>query len=172
MLDLAIKYKDELNSLWVDTLYKEKYKYVHNSSWQDLEIDFKNDTWNRLQMVSVKDGKVIGYFKVSIDRDTLIANNLLVMNFYDINYTFSKDFKTFITDLFEKYNFNKLTFNVVLGNKAEKMYDKYIELYGGRIVGTLNDDCKLFDGKLYDSKLYDITKKEYLERKLTNEKIR
>lgn len=51
------------------------------------------------------------------------------------------------------------TFRVVIGNHIEKMYDKYIEKYGGRIIGVRKDEVRLIDGKLYE-----ITKDEYLER--------
>lgn len=166
MLDFAVKYKDELNRLWINTINNDKYKYFHNSSYEDFEINLSNDTWSSLQIVSVKNGKVIGYFKARIDRDTRNITYLAIMNFYDVNYIFAKDFRTFLIDLFDKYKYNKVSFSVVKGNPIEKMYDKYIKQYGGRIVGTKIDETRLYDGEFYDEKLYEITRKEYLITKI------
>lgn len=85
--------------------------------------------------------------------------------FFDINYTFSKDFRKFLTELFDRYNFNKVSFKVIKGNAAEKMYDKYIEKYNGRVVGYRKNEIMLSDGRYYDDKLYEITKEDYLKSK-------
>jgi hypothetical protein len=44
----------------------------------------------------------------------------------------------------------------VVGNPAERMYDKFIEKYNGRVVGIKKNEVKLVDGKFYGLKLYEI----------------
>ena len=66
--------------------------------------------------------------------------------------------------LFEKFNFYKIEFGVVVGNPIEKMYDKYIQKYGGQIVGIFKSTTKLQDGEFADMKYYEIFRDEYLKR--------
>ncbi len=137
---------------------------MNYSSWSNYKLELKEDNWEKIELVSVdKNDNVIGFLVASIDRDAYYISSLLVANFYDINITFSKDFKQFLSDLFIKYKFNKVCFSVVISNPAEKMYDKYIKRYNGRIVGVQKEHAKLADGNYYDVKLYEILRKEYLD---------
>ena len=81
-------------------------------------------------MVSVDNqDNVIGFLRASIIRTSEKVSSLGIINFYDKNLTFSRDLYQFLKELFEKYNFRKIEFNVVIGNPIEKMYDKYIDKY-------------------------------------------
>jgi hypothetical protein len=118
-------------------------------------------------MVSIdKNDNVLGLFRAEINRVTDKISSLVIVSFCDkCNITFSKDLYQFLQDLFEKYNFRKIEFSVVIGNPIEKMYDKYIKKYGGRIVGIKKQSSKLQDGKYYDVKLYEIFRDKYLKSK-------
>ena len=121
-----------------------------------MKID--DSTWERHQFVSIKDNNVIGYISYSVNRVCNYAQRLSIMNFTDDKMTFGMDLGQALQDIFEKYNFRKLNFCVVVGNPIEKSYDKMIKRYNGRIVGTFKDDVKLIDNKYYDTKHYEITK--------------
>ncbi|OGO81270.1 MAG: hypothetical protein A2Y21_10715 [Clostridiales bacterium GWC2_40_7] len=69
----------------------------------------------------------------------------------------------FIVDIFLKYNFRKIEFTVVAGNPIEKMFDKYVNKYGGRIVGVRKESVKLQDNLFYDSKLYELFKTDFIK---------
>lgn len=99
----------------------------------------------------------------NISRDDNSISGLSIINFENKNLTYSKDLRQFLLDLFIKYKFRKVNFVVVIGNLIEKMYDKYIEKYGGRIVGIYKDHIKLQDGNLYDQKLYEIFPNEKIK---------
>jgi len=82
-----------------------------------------------------------------------------------------RDLINVVANIFEKFAFRKLLFSVVVGNPIERSYDRLIQRYGGRIVGTYKDHCKLMDGNYYDSKLYEIFKEDYfrqIRRRLNN----
>ena len=64
-----------------------------------------------------------------------------------------------------------MSFSVVIGNPIEKRYDKFIEEYGGRVIGVREQDVRLLDGKFYDVKLYEIFRHEYLNRKYHAERV-
>ena len=160
MLDVAIKYKEQLDKLQYELWFSDKYKYWNNSIYYK-EFQINSDTWNKHQFVSVKDGKVIGYIAYSIARETNSVYSLSVINFSDNKIIFGKDLRQALNDIFDKYRFNKIDFTVVIGNPIEKTYDKMVKKYGGNIIGIKRDEAKLIDGKFYDLKLYEILADEY-----------
>lgn len=161
MLDVAIRHKEELISLFQSIWFEDRYKYWnYDSYFQDISI--KDDTWNQHQFVSLdNEGKVRGYIGYSVRRDVERVYELSAVNFNSQDLAFGLDLKQALEDIFLKYNFNKINFTVVIGNPAEKHYDSICKKLGGRIVGTRYDDTKLFDGKLYDVKLYEILKSDF-----------
>ena len=65
MLEPAIKYKDQLQSLQYDIWFDDKYEYWNNSIYYS-GINVDPDTWNRHQFVSVYNNEVIGYISYDI----------------------------------------------------------------------------------------------------------
>lgn len=166
MLKLAYPYKQQLEQKFIETMFVDKFKYYYCSSYHDYELNLANSSWNDLDFVSVdKNDNVIGFLSAKIHRGDEMVSSLRVINFYDLNYTFSKDFHQFLNDLFVKFKFRKVSFSVVVGNPAEKMYDKYIEKYSGRVVGVKKKDIKLYDGEYYDFKMYEIFRDDYVNKK-------
>lgn len=160
MLDLAIKYKEQLEYLSQSMWFNEKYKYWNSSVYYDVIVP-DNTTWDRHQFVSAKDGRVIGYISYQISRHENIAHSLSIINFTDDIVTFGLDLGRALKDIFEKFHFYKLAFFVIVGNPVEKTYDRMIERYGGHIVGIMKKDVKLIDNQYYDKKMYEIFEEEY-----------
>jgi len=166
LLKLAHTYKDKLQAKYSEVVFQEKYKFYNCSSYWDYEVKIADDSWNNIQFVSVDEkDNIRGYLVAHISRASDKVSGLGIINFYDTNIIFSKDLYQFLKDLFEKFNLRKVEFTVVVGNPIEKMYDKYIEKYGGRIIGVSKEDSKLQDGKYYDLKYYEIFKDEYFKHK-------
>lgn len=165
MLDIAIKHKEELKKKMLDTWFQDKYKYYNYDLWySDQTID--DETWNRHQFVSLdRDGNLIGYISYSVCRQTHNCSKLVIINFSDNKVIFGRDLAQVLIDIFEKFKFNKLSFSVVIGNPAEKSYDKWIRKYNGKIVGIKEKETRLMDGDYYDVKLYEIMRDNYLETK-------
>ena len=166
MLDFAIRYQNELTDLLRQTWMKEKYKFWNATSFFE-DFSFESSTWVNHQFVSVRNEKVIGYIAYSITRaDGDVVYNLQIINFEDKpSMTFAKDLGQALTDIFEKFRLRKLNFEVIVGNPAEKAYDKMIQRHGGRVVGYWKQQARLFDGKYYDIKLYEIMRENYLAEK-------
>lgn len=168
MIDIAIKYKDELQKLHLNTWFQEKYKYYNYQSYYNM-LQLNDDTWNHQEFVSLdKEGKVIGLIKYRVDRDTYSACGFGCVNFTDNHLIFGKDLFQVIKNIFEKFNFHKLSFCVVIGNPVEKAYDKLIVKCGGRIVGIEKQHTKLYDNKFYDVKNYEILREDYMKSKENN----
>lgn len=165
MLDIALKYTDELKKLHINTWGNDKYKYYNYRSFYELP-KFEESTWDGHDFVSLdKNGKIIGAIGYSINRPTDSVCGLGILNFTDDKLTFGRDVLQAIKDIFEKYNFRKLSCCVVIGNPIEKTYDRLITKYGGRIVGIERAETKLSDNKYYDVKRYEILREDYIKTK-------
>jgi len=158
MLDLAFNHKNNLDKKYSKlSLNPERYKYLLADTWTKYTLEIEDNNWNKLQYVSLVGDEVIGYFECNINRRVYYISSLSIVNFEDKpNFVFSKDLIEFLKLLFIQYKFKKLNFTCVVGNPAERMYDKMIAKWGGRIVGIYKNDVKLLDGKVYDLKIYEI----------------
>ena len=165
MLDIALKYTDELKKLYINTWHQDKYKYYNYQCFWKMPT-FDESTWDGHDFVSInKRGEIIGAIGYSINRPTESVCGLGIINFTDDQLTFGRDVLQAIKDIFEKYNFRKLSCCVVIGNPIEKTYDRLIPKYGGRIVGIEKDETKLCDNRYYDVKRYEILREDYMRAK-------
>lgn len=165
MLKSAILYKEELAKRFAEVAHEDKYMYYHDGPHVLFFDALAKTTWNDLEFVSVHNDKVIGFLHAGVMRAPHFVDTIRTINFEKTNLIFSKDFYQFLSDLFNKYNFNKIEWTVAVGNPIEAMYDKLIAKYGGRVVGTRTKSIMLWDGKMYDKKMYEIFREEYLENK-------
>ena len=163
MLELAYANQQELTKKFLEISFVDKYKYFDFTNFINYELNLSKDSWSSLEYVSKKDNEIIGYLRASINRSAGFVSSLGVANFGDKNIEFAKDFYRFLEDLFMKFDFYKIRFDVVIGNPAEKMYDRFIKRYGGRIIGTYIKDTKLWTGEYCDVKSYEIFKENYKE---------
>lgn len=165
LLDVANKYKDELEKLYYNIWHDEKYKFYFNSCWRE-KYSISDSTWNDCSFVSLdKKGNVLGLTGYQINRADDYVSSLWIINFSNNKIIFGKDVGQALDEIFTKYNFRKLTFSVVIGNPIEKSYDKLIHKYGGRIVGTYKEHTRLIDNKFYDEKFYEIFRDDYLKHR-------
>lgn len=161
MLKIASEYEAELQNRFADAFMDERYKFYFTDGWTN-KYKAADSTWAVHEFVSVQSENVIGYIAYSVNRRTNSASSLCAINFQGKSVAFSKDFLQALKDIFEKYHFRKLSFGVYIGNPAEKMYDRYIQKFGGRIVGVSKADSMLSDGRFYDYKQYEIFQKDYV----------
>lgn len=163
MLDVAIKYEELLNRKFIDTWFDDKYKWWNSDTYYQIP-ELSKDSWDRHEFVSInKEGEIIGFISYGVDRQANRATKLQIINFTNDKMTFGLDVYRALKDIFEKFNFNKLIFNVIVGNPIEKSYDKIIKKYGGKICAYYKNDVKLTDGQYYDFKGYEILSEDYFK---------
>jgi hypothetical protein len=122
VLKPAILYKEEIPRLYQSIWFNDKYKYYnYSTTWHTFSIDEKTHDWHEFVSVNAK-GEVIGYIHYYVNRTTLNCNRFGAINFTD-DPVFGRDLLQVIKDIFERFNFHKLDFSVVIGNPAEKSYD-------------------------------------------------
>ena len=164
MLKPAILYSTQIQELYRNVWFNDKYKYYnYNSYWHTFQIEDNSRDWHEFVSVDAE-GKVIGYIHYWVDRTTLNCARFGAINFTD-DPTFGKDLLQSIKDIFERFNFHKLQFGVVIGNPVEPTYDRLCKKYGGRILSIEKEETKLEDNKYYDVKRYEILRDEYMASK-------
>ncbi|MFA6843971.1 MAG: hypothetical protein WCR33_06205 [Bacilli bacterium] len=161
MLRPAILYEEKLTTAMNYTWFDEKYKY-YIASQCNYEVRLKKDTVDSNQFVSILGDEVLGYIGFSIDRD-INSSYLIIINLSDHKSVFGQDVIQAVNDSFMKFRYDKLSFSVIIGNPVEKTYDRLVQQYGGRIVGTHRRDVRLIDGLLYDRKDYELFREDYIK---------
>lgn len=176
MIDVALSHTEKLDELFRKTWFNDKYIFYNYLSWNERYAP-SNTTYNRHEFVSLNVyNDVIGYISYYIDRQAYFCYGLSIINFssvmdkssdlddFEIMQIFSQDVITCLRNIFDKFKFNKITFDVAIGNPAEKHYDRLIKRVGGRIVGVYKNDI-FINGEFYDKKLYELTRDEYMKFK-------
>ena len=156
MLEMAINHKNALQQKLANTVMQPEKFYLSVNGYTDYSLDLKEDTWSNIQLVSVCNNDVLGYFDAQVNRTPRYIRQLAVINFDNKLFTFGKDFGAFMELLIYQYKFDKICFSVAVGNPAEKMYDKEVNKLNGQIVGVFKNHYQTPDGKIHDCKWYEI----------------
>ncbi|GHT72765.1 hypothetical protein FACS1894110_27060 [Spirochaetia bacterium] len=136
MIDYAKKYENELRAKFYDIAFDPFYKFAIYTPWRN-DFEIPNSTYDYHSFVSINGYNIIGYIAYRINREDDSVYRMQIINFIkDRSFLFGKDAFTCAKNIFDAFNFRKLTFDVIIGNPIEKTYDKIIKKYGGRIVGT------------------------------------
>lgn len=167
MIKHAFLYRNALPRLLSEASLDLENKFYPENYWI-YEGNIGNDDWGGHQFVSVDScDNIIGFFSVSIDRPCYYVHSFGVIRFEKAskyNIMFAKDFKKIFEIFFKHYKYNKLDFSVCIGSPNEKMYDKFVNKYGGRIVGIKRKNFKLIDGTICDQKYYELEREPFVEK--------
>ncbi len=153
MLEPAKAWESELNGLIAKHGMDPKLKWMqlgYNDVWYTID----NNDYSQIQMVSVYNNEVIGYFKAALERQAYFVTDLMCVNFTEHKMPFAVDVRRFLKMLAYEKRFKKISWSVVVGNPVEKQYDRITKMVGGRIVGIEKRDT-FIGGKYYDMKLYE-----------------
>jgi len=162
MLKPAILYKEALaEKAKVVLSNPEKYQFMELCNYLCYDTFVIDDVseWAKIKRVSINgENEVLGFMKAAVCRQDNSVSELLFVNFnlHKLSITFVRDMEIFLQYLLKM--FRKVSFVCVVGNPAERLYDKVIEKYHGRVVGIKKQEALLQDGQLYDLKLYEIVK--------------
>lgn len=173
MLDLAMRHEEELKDKFSKILLDENYMYYFPFSYREIPT-IQDITFAEHQFVSVNNsGEVVGYLAYSIDRDASVVHNLNIINFNlgSLSKCFGRDLDQMFRDIFMKFNFRKLRFNVQVGNPAESFYDKYLHKIGGRVIGIMKEEDKIMNGTYCDRKMYEVFREDFIESEYNKNKL-
>lgn len=162
MLKKAILYEDQLKKKYMEAACDDYFKFYFSTSYRNFKLNICDDDWWTIQAVSIdKNNNVIGFMTADASQDSRVVKCLGIMNFTKSpNLVFAKDLLMFLRDLRDRYGAIKFEFSAFVGSDAEKMYQKFIEKHGGRVVGTFKNSSRLADGEYYDSRVFEIMRDE------------
>lgn len=86
----------------------------------------------------------------------------MILSYRDNPLTTIKDLMDFIDHLFE-LGTTKINFSILIGNKAEKLYDNFIKKFNGMAVGTYKNHATNLANEVCDVKLYELLWEDYYE---------
>lgn len=164
MLKRAILYKNQLPQLFTKIADDPYYRFF-TTSYSEFDRKIEDSNWSKQQFVSVdRNDNVIGYFEADVLPKQHFVRNLNMIRFGKENrydFIFAKDLLDFFVKMFFYYEYKKINFTVAVSSPNEKWYDKFVERYGGRIVGVKKENFALENGLLLDEKIYEIFRKDF-----------
>ena len=163
MIKNACGYFDEIKRKIEAIWYDPQYQYWFGSDYRFEYVENRNNKYLTREFVSLnKAGEVIGFFSYEINSSTRVADRFSAINFSNDKVTFGMDLRTVIDDVFVKFGFSVLEFEVICGNPIEKAYDRIAKKMGGRILCTKAKRALDLAGNICDVKVYEILKDDYL----------
>lgn len=154
MLVPAQLYEEELRRKLMEHWYDPKYKYYFSGGAYALSLPDNNETRHDFVHLDADD-KVDGYFSYQIDWQAKSLYNFGLVGFKDKNADFIRDCLVDINKMIAN-GMKRCEFWAWANNeRANRLYRRLIEEYGGQIVGHLHNSG-FFDGKYQDSIIYEI----------------
>jgi|ERR1035437_1260923 hypothetical protein len=158
MLELAYLHKEELQKLYAKVVTLDVNKFLFFGEYNNYTLIIDDNNFNKVQLVSVYNDIIIGYFEASVDRTSNDVTSITMVNLQN-NYH-----NIFAIDVIRFYKllkkFRKISFMVAVGNPLEKHYDKIGPKLGWDVIGIKRAHVMLSDRKFYDLKMYEIFNKQ------------
>lgn len=161
MIKLANPYEQELNHKILECSLDPRYMYYFGDNGS-YSVSVADNTVYLHDFVSVdKDGKLIGYIGYSISPSARRAHSFGLISFDIGNLTFVRDAQKVITDIFEKYHLNMISWVAYEDNPVVESYRRMCKKFGGKEVAHERQVARLMDGKLHDSITWEVSAEEY-----------
>jgi len=144
MIEPADKYEEQLKNLHpVDGDGNDWYIY------RDPPSDIV-----RQRMVSTHNGEIIGKINLFVNITASAVIDMSIMTLSEKHrYMYARDVMTFLRYLMQKYR--KIIFFVLIGNPAEKTYDRLARKLSWKIVGVMEKQVMNNNGEWNDIKYYE-----------------
>ena len=153
MLKPAQLYRDELKQKLMECWDNPKYDYYFNGEYQ--EFDVPTDRYWRSDYVCINSkGEIVGYFAYCRNDIARSLSHFGLISFTDNGALLMHDCIARIDKLVSE-GLHRIEWWAIVGNPANKIYEKLIRRYGGTVTGHMHD-CYYFGGKYHDSIMYEI----------------
>ena len=157
---------DDLNEKLCALWYEPEYQwYFSGRNHYPMQIkDEDGDERSRTFASVGRNDELIGCMGYNVDHAINGVWGVFAIRFPDGDrLTFGRDLQQFIDDIFVKFNFRRAGFGCVVGNPAERMYDRHIVgRMGGRVLCVQRDAAVDMRGNLCDFKQYEVMREDYL----------
>lgn len=158
MLDFAINHKEQLLNTHREFITRNTLhcKFFLATNWLNYTLTIEDSSWYKIQMVSLdSSGQVVGYISATVDIPQQKVTDFSIISYKKgINRNLYPDANKFMEELLTR--FRKVSFASFVGSSSEKVNDKIIKRFNGRIIGIEEKHAILLDNKIYDLKTYEI----------------
>lgn len=166
MIKPAQLYRQELNSEYFKVFYDFKYMYYTGYPGAG-GITIPDNTYDSHHFAILNSkNEIVGYIAYSINFASKVVDKFGIISFKQ-SACFGRDLLKIIDDIFVEYNMNKIEFIAFEDNPIIKHYYKFINEYGGNIVGILHDSGMLQDGKLHNAVIFELFRENYIKNRPT-----
>lgn len=153
MLYPAQLYKDELRKKLISCWYDPKYKYYFSGEYNEFVVQ-DNCYWRHDFVHLDKDGNVDGFFSYNYNDGSKSMSQFGLISFAKNGLPLVKDALARVKYMFE-HGAQRCEFWAFADNPVVKMYDYFIEMYGGSRVGYMHRTA-YFDGEYHDTVFYEL----------------
>ncbi len=158
MLDFAINHKEQLLNIHREFVTKNTLhcKFFLATNWFNYTLTVEDSSWDKIQMVSLdSSGQVVGYLSAAIDAAQQKVTDFSLISYKKgMNRNLYPDANKFMEELLTR--FRKVSFYSFVSSPADKINDKIIKRFNGRVAGIAKEHTILLDNKIYDLKTYEI----------------
>ncbi len=173
-IDYAIKYKNELNDLFIREFETERCKYYFCNNWIDFNYTPSDDNWSKREYVVLDDdNSIVGYFAYDLYINVKKINHVGVIKFDETKKMPKKLILERLLKDMISWGADIVEFNAIVGGYPN---NKYLELVNNNLIiknGDIKNFAKLNDGKIYDGASYYFNKEHLVEMisKLSEENV-
>lgn len=150
LCELTAEWEEQVEAAWYKANSSPDFLYL------DEDLHFYRDK-SRLEFVSVKGDKLVGFLCAYIDANTRQVKDISIVNFSK-DKSFGLDVLAFIRLLCRKFRIARWA--CVAGTDLEKSYEHIANMLGGRKVGVFSKKIRLMDGKLYNEAWFEVEYKK------------
>ena len=178
MLELAYEHQSAVDSIYSELMMEDRIKWISSTpifnrpDWNQLRAgNYEKQLYLSIKMTGEEDAEILGEIGYSIDHwaqsiDGFHCIRYNQENDTDNGYIFMKDMLHVIHEAFTRFGYRKMNWSVIVGNPAEKAWDKFCKLSGGRIVGTFKEEALTADHVFRDMKHYELFARDFYETPL------
>lgn len=156
MLKPAVAYKEELDKLFAQEIYTERYFYYVGYAY-GFELPEIRSQDNYYQWAIVSKDRVVGYLAYHIEPSTDNVDRFGLYSFEEGNVVVLHDTFYQLERLMLRHH--RLEWRVIEGNHAKRGYDEFCKKYNGNCV-CLHDVVKDIAGNYLNEFIYEIINKE------------
>lgn len=158
MLYPAQLYKDELRKKLISCWYDPKYRWYFGGEHNEFSVP-ENTDWRHDFVHLDNNGEVDGFFSYNYTDGSKSMTQFGLISFRDYAFPLIADALDRVKYMFEN-GAQRCEFWAFTDNPVCKVYDKFAERYGGKIVGRLTRSA-YFDGEYHDVVFYEFLVEDY-----------
>jgi len=165
MIVPAISLKNELHHIF-QGLPLEELRFFNSSGYRKYALNIPEDEWGSVSyaVLNPTDGKPIGHLSSHLNLKGHFVTNFVGINFYGPSVHFMRGIAEYFFLIFMEYKYNHVEFYCSSSHPSIGLYEKFLSLCGGSLVGVLKRAFVEISNELSDMNIYQIMREDFESR--------